>query len=236
MVNFLKNNNFKIKYLKYIFASSETLYHHQRDTIEGYLGIKIFDHYGNTERNALIMQCEQGSYHIVSEYGITELIGKNGNPVTEEGEVGEIIATGFNNYAMPFIRYRTNDLAVYTTKNCTCRRNYPLLNKIEGRKQDFFVDKSGSLITFTCSDGAVWDVKEKINTYQYIQHEPGKVILAIDVKRKFSSIDIESVKSRFLEYYSGFELEIKFVEHIPRTKSGKFIFLIQKLPIEFGDN
>ena len=29
-------------------------------------------------------------------------------------------------------------------------------------------------------------------------------------------------------------LEIRFVDHIPRTQRGKYKFLIQKLPIEFG--
>jgi phenylacetate-CoA ligase len=31
------------------------------------------------------------------------------------------------------------------------------------------------------------------------------------------------------------KFEIRFVDHIPRTQSGKYRFLIQKLPIEFGD-
>jgi len=46
---------------------------------------------------------------------------------------------------------------------------------------------------------------------------------------------MESVKRTFLEFYSCFDIEIKIVKNIPRTKSGKFRYLIQKLPIEFGD-
>ena len=66
---------------------------------------------------------------------------------------GEIIATGFNNNAIPFIRYKTGDVAAYTTKeSCPCRRNFPLLKKISGRTQDYFVDRNNSLITFIASE------------------------------------------------------------------------------------
>jgi len=34
---------------------------------------------------------------------------------------------------------------------------------------------------------------------------------------------------------SDMELDMKFVNTIPRTKSGKYRFLIQELPIKFGD-
>ena len=92
------------------------------------------------------------------------------------------------------------------------------------------------MITFTCSVDALYTVKNKINAYQYVQSELGKVLLNIDVKNKFSISDIEDVKRTFLKFYPRFNIEIKFVDHIPRTKSGKFRFLVQKLPIEFGEN
>lgn len=233
LANFLKNSNLRIKNIKCILASSETLYPNHREIIEGYLGAKIYDHYGNTERNTLIMECEKGSYHIISEYGIVELIGKDGNPINKQDEIGEIVASGFNNYAMPFIRYRTGDIGVYSKQKCSCGRNYPLLKRVEGRIQEFFVDKAGSLITFIAHDYCLWNLKDKINAYQYVQSEPGKVFLNIDAKKIFSISDIESVKGTFLEFYPSFDIEINFVKNIPRNKSGKFRYLIQKLPIEF---
>jgi phenylacetate-CoA ligase len=235
LANFLKQENLRLEGINCVLTSSESLYQHQRKMVEEYLGAEIFDHYGNSERNALIMQCEKGNYHIISEYGIVELMGKGSHLVGREGQAGEIIATGFNNYAMPFIRYRTMDLGVYTNQECSCGRNYPLLKRFGGRMQEYFVDKTGSLITFIYSDVALWNVKDKINGYQYVQDEPGKVLLSIDAKTKFAISDTESVKRSFGEYYSRFDIEIKFVENIPRTKSGKFRFLIQKLPIEFGE-
>jgi len=231
-----KNNIEPFPTVKAILCASENLYPWQRELLEEVMKCRIWSFYGHSERAALAGECEVSTYyHIFPEYGYLELIGSDGNEVTRDRETGEIVATGFNNFVCPFIRYRTMDLAVALNTKCKCGRNYPLLKRVEGRLQEFFVDKTGSLITFTCSHKALWNVKEKINAYQYVQNEPGKVLLNIDAKSKFSISDIDSVKRTFLHFYSRLNIEIKFVHHIPRTKRGKFRFLVQKLPIEFGD-
>ena len=194
-----------------------------------------FDVILNKVEEILYHKFEINHVNIQPEYGILELIGKNNNPINGEDKLGEIVATGFNNFACPFIRYRTMDLAVPINAKCECGRNHQLIKNIEGRKQEFFVDKTGSLITFTCSDDALWNVKDKINAYQYVQNEPGKVLLKIDAKSKFSISDIDNVKRIFLDFYPRFGIEIKFVENIPRTERGKFRYLIQNLPVEFGE-
>ena len=51
-----------------------------------------------------------------------------------EGEVGEIVVTDLFNLYMPFIRYRTGDLAVSTRECCPCGRGFPLLDRVEGRR------------------------------------------------------------------------------------------------------
>jgi phenylacetate-CoA ligase len=237
LARFMKKNNIKFfPSIKAIICGSENLYPWQRELLEEIMKCKIWSFYGHSEQAALAGECEKSTYyHIQPEYGIVELINKNGNSLSNEHELGGIVATGFSNYVCPFIRYHTMDFALPSNVKCECGRNYILLKNIEGRLQGFFVDKTGSLVTFNLSDGALWNVKDKINTYQYVQNEPGRVLLNICAKNKFSISDIESVRKAFLDFYPRFGVEIKFVRHIPRTKSGKFRYLIQKLPIEFGD-
>lgn len=235
LANFLRNSNIKTKSIKCILTSSETLYQYQREEIEKYFGAQVYDHYGNAERNALIMQCEKKNYHIISEYGIVELIGKDGKVVNKENEIGEIVATGFLNNAMPFIRYKTNDIAIYSGKECSCGRNYPLVKKIVGRVQDYFVSAQNNLIPLTGgTDGLVLEVSNNIEKAQFYQEKKGVIILKIVKKDGYTNDDSQKVlyalKSR---YGSDLNFRIEFVNDIPRTKRGKFQFLIQKLPIEF---
>ena len=123
-----------------VVTSAETLLAPQRQDIEEVFNCKVYDWYGIMERVAAIGQCEYGNYHINSEYGIVEILDENGNPV-QNGERGEIIATSLHNHAMPFIRYRTNDLAVADDdgKKCECGRGLPLVKSIFGRVEDFVV-------------------------------------------------------------------------------------------------
>lgn len=114
--------------------SSENLYDWQNKLIVEALKITPFGLYGQTERLAMAAYCEYNNkYHIVPEYGIVELIDENGQIITTPNQVGEIVATGFGNYAMPFIRYRTGDLASFSSNKCICGRSHRILSRIDGR-------------------------------------------------------------------------------------------------------
>ena len=237
LANFMKKKNIGgFPSVKAILASSENIYTWQISLFEEVFQCKVFYWYGLVEMAALAGICEQANYyHVFPEYSYLEIIDANDRPVNGEAKTGEIVGTTFDNNIMPLIRYRTMDMAVPSDKRCQCGREYRLIKTVLGRKQEFFVDKTGGLITFIYADVPLWSVKEKVNAYQYIQYEPGKVVLNLEEKAGFSLTDIEGIKKAFSEIYSRFDIEIKLVENIPRTKSGKFRYLIQKMPVEFED-
>lgn len=127
-----------------IITSSETLFPEVRSMAEAAFGCRVFDHYGAAEMAAFISQCEEGRYHVNPEYGIVEVL-VNGRPA-QPGECGEIVATGFINEVMPFIRYATGDLAVVGQPGCSCGRAFPVLDRIEGRQDDVLVTPEGRRI------------------------------------------------------------------------------------------
>ena len=185
-----------------------------------------------TERACIAGECEESAYyHIHSEYGYTELINSSGNESTKENELSEIVCTGFINPVMPFIRYKTKDIAINTLKKCNCGRNYKLIKKIEGRTQDFILDEFNNIITFTCNDEPLWGIKDKINSYQYIQAEKGKILLNINPKNHINTDEINRVKYEFESIFKNINLQIKIVDNIDREKNGKFKYLIQNLNI-----
>lgn len=224
------NKGIKLKNLKAIICASENIYDSQRKDIENAFGVRVYSFYGHTEHACIGGECEKSNYyHMQSEYGYMELIDENEDEVIAEDSIGEIVATGFNNYAMPFIRYRTYDMAVNTNKTCECGRSYKLIKRIDGRKQEFFVDGSYNNITFTRSHDPLWAVKDKIWAYQYVQDEPGKVILNIHWKDKYNSADIETIRREFKRFYPSLNIQIRNVEYIERTKGGKFKYLKQNI-------
>lgn len=215
--------------VKGIIASSETIHQWQYELFNKIFKCKVFPWYGLNEQVALAGGCEYSrKYHIFPQYSYVELI-EDFKFSDHHPNVSEIVGTSFENYAMPLIRYKTEDYAIATDKACRCGRNYKLLDDIIGRKQNFFVDKSGSLISFVYNDVPLWPVKEKINAYQYIQNEPGQVTLNIEPKLLFTENDKDKVIDQFLKIYSRFKIQIKVVKVIEKSPNGKFDYLKNNL-------
>lgn len=126
-----KGVTFQGRALKSIVTSSETLDAGQKALIEGRFGCRVFDWYGQFERVAAIGTCEHGRRHLVSDYSFVELLP------AEDG-LYEIVGTGFNNFAMPLIRYRPGDFVRLesTVRHCECGRHFPLVASVQGRADD----------------------------------------------------------------------------------------------------
>jgi len=131
--------------LQAVLTSSETLTPTTREQIEQAFGCPVYDFYGSAERVCYIHTCEQGSYHIVPEYGITELIPCE--PPNED--CSRIVATGFWNRAMPLIRYDTGDLVVPSEAGCSCGRAFPVVEAIQGRLSHTFTTSTGRTVGLT---------------------------------------------------------------------------------------
>ena len=58
---------------------------------------------------------------------------------TESGMQGEILATGFANLGMPFIRYQNGDTAVFSDRECGCGLHSQIIEDIVGRNEDYIV-------------------------------------------------------------------------------------------------
>ena len=98
--------------------------------------------------------------------------------------------------------------------------------------------KDGSLITLgPAIFGIHYADWTNVKQTQFLQEVPGELFIKIVKDPLYSDIDIKSYILRlFRARLEGrFKLQVRFVDSIPRTQSGKYKFLIQKLPIEFGD-
>ncbi len=219
-----------------VLCGSENLYPWQRSLLTEAFGCRVFSWYGNSEQTVLAGECEQSThYHIFPEYSIVELIGRDGRPVQGPSAMGEVVTTNLTNFVCPLIRYRTMDVAVATEKQCPCGRRYPLLEKVEGRLQEFIVTRNGHLISVTpinYESGAF----ENIRQFQLYQEEIGELIMKVVRKPTYTEEDTRQL-TRELRWQLGDEVnvQVRFVDEIPRTEGGKFRYLIQKLPISIGD-
>ena len=222
--------------VKAVLCGSENLYPWQRDLLAGAFGCRVYSWYGNSEQTVLAGECEESTrYHIFPEYGIVELIGRDGRPVEGPGAMGEVVATNLTNFVCPLIRYRTMDLAISAAGPCACGRAYPLLERVEGRVQDFIVTSKGDLLSGIAMNIDT-DAFDNVKQFQFYQEKAGEVILNVVRKRAFNDQDAEYLY-REVNRSCGDDITIviRYVDDIPLTARGKYRYFVQNLPIRFSE-
>jgi len=224
LIKYLKKYNVKIR-PKMIFTTSETLFPHIKEEIEKFFVCKVFDFYGGNETNVTACDCEYQSKHVNFECGILEIVDEKGKPVPE-GKEGFVVITDFTNYLMPLIRYEMRDLAVLSKEKCLCGRNSPVIEKLLGRQDDILITKD---MNYVSRLDEAFHKSKGIFEAQIVQEKPGYAVIKIvkdeDFQQKDLEILTEELKKRLGE---DFEIEFEFVDEIPRLKSGKYKFVINK--------
>jgi phenylacetate-CoA ligase len=217
-----------------ILCGSETLFPEQRELIEQAFGCRVYSWYGQSEAVALGGECEHDrTIHLFPQYGYVEVVAEDGSPVTERGAIGEIVATGLHARAMPLIRYRTNDLGIVGADRCErCGRPYRLLERIEGRLQEFVVTSTGRRISMTAINmhSPVFD---NVFQFRFAQERPGEVRLRIVPKESYSrDADDAQIERELLQKLGDdMALRLELVDEIPRGGRGKYRFLDQMLDL-----
>lgn len=218
--------------LKGVFLYAQKLLAGQREVIEGVFGCRVFTHYGMAERIILAAECEYSKdYHIVPEYGLTELIDNDGKVINAPNVVGELVGTSFYNKVMPLIRYRTADLAAYReSQTCPCGRPHRILSGLKGRTQDFLVLSDGTLRGTAPGAPIFFIFSEYCRGFQFVQEVPGKVEIRVVPRGDNPPDYIEILRKELKDKYFGpMEFEIIETSDLIKSASGKPKFLIQKL-------
>lgn len=213
--------NFRIKGIE---LTSEMAHESQIRNIENAFNAPVYMQYGHSEVCAFAFTKKgfHTKYYFSPFYGHVEIVDTNGNHVNE-GEIGEIVVTGFYNYAMPFIRYKTGDLAEYGGKE----NGLVCVNRLLGRTQDYVYSIDGKKTALTALIfGQHYRAFGNIKEWQIVQAVRGKVKVRVVKTDDFNQEDQIEIKEKFLKL-AGVDVEFEYMDNIPRTARGKYKFLIQ---------
>lgn len=221
--------------LKGVISTSEVLYDFERELIENVFKCRMVNEYGACEAGVMAFECPEGKMHITVENVYLEILKEDGQPAMP-GELGEIVVTELNNFAMPFIRYKIGDLAKYVDEEekCKCGRGLPLIGEIVGRALDTAITPAGKLlhahlfnyiIRSAISHGA--DIKE----FKIIQKDKHRLLIRVVASKKLRE-EYRNYITRQIKNLMGENIKIDFeeVESIPLEKHGKFSFFSSEIP------
>ena len=210
--------------LKTVIVSGDTLLPGMRRSIETFFQCKCFDSYGQAEGVSIAMECDSGRMHVLPVVGITEILRKDGSPC-KPGEVGEIVATGLLNDAMPLIRYRTGDYASWAVEqDCPCGSPNRIIANLEGRVDDYLLTTDGRKIGRLST---ALKRSPSIHSAQLVQDRPGRAYFLVQPGRGYKPSHATAVCDDILERIGRFDLQVVEVPEIPRTPRGKAALVVR---------
>jgi len=219
--------------LKTCISWGDKLFDHYKTKIETIFQTKVHQNYGSSEGFLMASQKDLDYMYIMSTNVYLEIVDDNGNEV-EDGELGHVVVTNLNNYAMPMIRYRIGDLAIKLPKDqypAHRELNLPLLQKVVGRDTDIVKTKNGNKLVVHSFTG-VFEHYQEIKQYQILQENLEGITIKYIPGPGLSDEMIERIQKKLLEMVGDdqFVINMQKVDHIKASPSGKPQMIISKLP------
>jgi phenylacetate-CoA ligase len=196
--------------VKAVFLASEPGLDYQLEKIFDVFQAPISLNYGQTERATIAFAEYRGSK--LSPYRLNPLYGYFENRSVESQF--EIVGTSLWNDVMPLIRYCTKDFGLIGENG--------EIEKIDGRAQEFLIDKSGNRIPglSIVIDEPTWNF---VKYYQIRQSQVGIIsILLVPKEGSLSDEQLNYVLEGQQKRWGGFfDISVQEVDSIPLTRGAK---------------
>lgn len=201
------------------YASDET-----KNLIAKVFGRMPVSIYGCREIWGIAFDCSRGNLHVMQDNAYLEVIRQDGSPA-ELGEEGDVVITGLNFRAMPFIRYKLGDRAIMLEEKCECTSSYPSIKIKEGRITDFILGHPGlvgnqvfdTIIRFMQNNTLV-----SFRQFRVVQRSVDRFDVWIASESEWDDELKEVFKRKARSILGGgTEFLFKFVDAIPLHSSGK---------------
>jgi phenylacetate-CoA ligase len=207
-------------------TSSEALTGAMRDVIRRAWGCRAYQEYGSVENCGLATECEHGSLHVSSDFGIVEIVDDDGHAVGP-GVEGRVLCTALLNDAQFLIRYEIGDTAMWSEKPCTCGRDHlPVLKAITGRIEDVVVGPGGrELVRF---HGIFINLPHVVKG-QVVQEALDRFTVRVIADEAFGQGEIDEIGRRMRARLGPVAVTVERVTELERSARGKVRAVISKL-------
>ena len=199
-----------------------------RRKIEAIFGVPVIDLYSSWEFGNIAWECShRAGYHMNTDSLVIELIheGRRVSP----GERGELIITGLDAYAMPFIRYQIGDIGLLSDHGCPCGRGLPLLERIEGRNNDVIRLADGRMVSSYPITNLLRSIPG-ILQFRFVQEGLREFKVDLVTGEGFGRETIERAEKDLGEILgTDIILQFRMVNEIPPDPSGKIRSVLSRV-------
>jgi phenylacetate-CoA ligase len=133
---------------------------------------------------------------------------------------------------MPFVRYRTGDLAVLTESGHPGLPGYSVCDRILGRVQEFVVCRDHRVVSITTLGVAHFAELADVDAIQYEQRKPGELGLKVAAEKPLGASVLARIATAVeRKTQGGCDVSVEQVPHIARTPRGKARLIVQHLDV-----
>jgi len=236
MAEHIRTAGLKVRPLKSVMACAGTLTDEMRQSISNAFGqTRVHNMYGSRDCGAMACECLHGGLHILENKVILETVDQTGAPVSP-GKAGRILVTLLGNYGFPMIRYEIGDVGSISRTRCHCGIPTAILDRVEGRTVEFLLSANGGYISPAYIFHLIGVVHNSgvIRRFQIVQDAMDHAVLALEkesgVAEAVVDDSIPNIRRDLITVFgAGMKLEIKVVDRIAESNSGKFIPCINRI-------
>jgi phenylacetate-CoA ligase len=218
-------------HFKTAISWGDKLFPHYRRQIERVFGTKVHETYGSAEGLMMGAQKDLDHMYLMNQNVFFELVDDDGNDV-KEGEMGHVIVTSLNAYAMPLIRYRIGDLArmlprdQYPVKRSM---DYPIIEKVIGRDTDLVRTPGGKVLVVHSFTGIFEHIPE-ISQFRITQEKLSGIKVEFVPGEGYHEQLLDKIREKLDENIRE-PFAVEFIERnqIPPSASGKPQLIISKI-------
>lgn len=217
-----------IECVRFVTTGAENLIGNQVKLIQqAFPNAIVRNHYGQAEGMANLSQDKNGEWQMDDDFAFMEFI-----PIDKEDPARcRIVGTNFCNPAFPLIRYDSGDVAV-VEKDETGRIR---VVTIEGRTANVIRGPAGEEINEARLSIVLHDFNNIVEA-QFHQKSPTNVDLWIVKNSAYCESDEKLLKQNIATNFgNNIQVQLKYVDSIARTKSGKLKLVVVEEGMQGGE-
>lgn len=213
-----------------VTTTGNVLHDHVRKLIEEAFGCEVYDAYAS-EAGSNVFECPTHcGYHSSEEYGITEIVDKNDQPI--KSGTGRLVTTDLWNYAHPFIRYDVQDLVELDSEQCSCGRAHLHIKRILGRDNEILETSSGKRyivhhFTYFFEPTKTTQLDNSVDQFQIVQHKDKTVTFLLVVNERFKEQMVDFIR-QYWEKELDTAVDVIIVDRIPLMNNNKRRFIVKE--------
>lgn len=234
LARFARREGIPVRPLEAIMACAGAVTEDVRRLLAETFGARVHNNYGSRDCSAMACECASGGLHIYANHVFLEVVDESGRPLPP-GATGRILVTLLNNYSFPLIRYEIGDAGSLAPSPCRCGLAWPLLDRVEGRLEEFLHTPSGAYLSPVYVRHLVGVVHNPgiVRRFQLVQQSRRDYLLRLEVDEQAEAglyASVSAALARDLEAVLGGNCRVRVRREgrIEEAASGKFRYVVSE--------